>query len=87
MTGANFPEVRSPTGRVIMPDEEETVMPIMENTPQRPNALEGMLMHDDALQAEIRSHLRFTQWIGRIMIGFLFFLLCAVVFHFIVVNF
>ncbi|WP_449415481.1 hypothetical protein [Ochrobactrum teleogrylli] len=57
-------------------------MSIIENTSLQLNGLEHLFVQDDALEAEIRAHLRFTRWLGRIMIGFLFVLFSVVAFHF-----
>lgn len=61
-------------------------MSIMDNTSLHSNGFESLLMRDDALEAEIRNHLRFTQSLGRVMICFLSILLCAVAFHFIAIG-
>ncbi|MEJ5025492.1 hypothetical protein [Brucella anthropi] len=62
-------------------------MSIMENTAQRPNGFEGRFMLDDALEAEIRAHLRFTRSLGRFMICGLSVLLCGAAFHFSAISF
>ncbi len=62
-------------------------MSIMENTTLHLNGFETLLVHDEALEAEIRAHLRFTRWLGRIMISFLFVLLGVVAFQFPAIDF
>lgn len=62
-------------------------MSIMENNVFRSEIRETSQLLDEALKAEIRAHLLFTQRLGWIMICFLSFLLSVAAFHFSAISF